>query len=447
MTNAPVIGDKKKKKLSLVKKIFIGLILGIIVGYILNFLGGTENAIINDYIFPFLSFVGNLFIRLIRMVVVPLVLFCIIDAAISLGDIKKLRTIGLKTIAFFLVSGMIAACIGLILVNIVQPGKGIVLGTVANDIVVNEIAGPYDTILNMIPLNPFAALSAGDMLPIIVFALMLGLSLIALGEKAAPVARGIKVLSDAMFQMITFILGIIPYGVFGLMAVALGTYGVEIFGPVLKFIAVDYAANFVMIAGVYSLFLVFIAKVNVKTFWKHAFEPWLLAFSACTTNAALPRSMKVAPRLGVPKEISNFVLPLGATANMNGTCIYFSVIILFAAQLYGIDMPISQQILAAGTATLLSVGCAATPQIGLVISTTLLTSLGFPLDAIALIAGIYRIVDQAHTSTNATGDLVTSVCIAAMQGELDRDQYKLAGKMTQQDMAAFDEKSEMEERK
>lgn len=290
----------------------------------------------------------------------------------------------------------------------------------------------------MIPLNPFAALSAGDMLPIIVFSLLLGLALIALGEKAVPVTRGIKVLADAMFQMITMILGIIPYGVFGLMAVALGKYGIEIFGPVLKFIFVDYLANFVMVGGVYSIFLIFIAKVNVRTFWKHAFEPWLLAFSACTTNAALPRSMKAAPRMGVPREISNFVLPLGATANMNGTCIYFSVIVLFAAQLYGIDMPISQQIMAAATATLLSVGCAATPQIGLVISTTLLTSLGFPLDAIALIAGIYRIVDQAHTSTNATGDLVTSLCIASMQGELDREQFARAGKMTPADIAAYD---------
>ncbi|MBR0600631.1 dicarboxylate/amino acid:cation symporter [Sinanaerobacter chloroacetimidivorans] len=439
---SPLAGEKKK--MSLVKKIFIGLIGGVIVGYILNFLGGTENPFIADYVFPFLSFVGNLFIRLIRMVVVPLVLFCIIDAAVSLGDIKKLRSIGVKTIVFFLASGMIAAGIGLVIVNIVKPGIGITIGEMANEITVNQIAGPYETILNMIPLNPFTSLSSGDMLPIIVFALFLGLALIALGEKAAPVANGIKVLSDAMFRMILFILGIIPYGVFGLMAVALGTYGIKIFGPVLKFIAVDYLANFIMVAGVYSLFLTFIARVSIRTFWKHAFEPWLLAFSACTTNAALPRSMKVAPRLGVPKEISNFVLPLGATANMNGTCIYFAIIVLFAAQLYGVDLPISQQILAAGTATLLSVGCAATPQIGLVISTTLLTSLGFPLDAIALVAGIYRIVDQAHTSTNATGDIVTSLCIAAMQGELDREQLKVAATMTPADIIEFDAKAEEE---
>ena len=432
-----------KRKMSLITKIFIGLFLGIFVGYCLNLLGGKEHVHINEYIFPFLAFVGNLFIRCIRMVVVPLVFFCIIDAAISLGDIKKLRTIGLKTICFFLASGMIAATIGLIVVNIIKPGIGIDMGHVAQTITVTPLPGPYETILEMIPLNPFASLAAGEMLPVIVFSLIFGLSLIALGERGKIVADSVKVIADVMFHMITMILGIIPYGVFALMAVAMGTYGLQIFGPVLKFIFADYLANFIMVAGVYSLVLIFIARVNVRTFWKHAFEPWLLAFSSCTTNASLPRSMKAAPRLGVPRDISNFVLPLGATANMNGTCIYFGIIIVFAAQLYGIELSIGQQILAAATATLLSVGCAATPQIGLVISMTLLTSLGFPLDAIALIAGIYRIVDQAHTSTNASGDLVTAVCIASMQGELDREQYKRAATMTSLEREVFDEECEI----
>ena len=338
---------------------------------------------------------------------------------------------------------MIAATIGLIVVNIIKPGIGIDMGHVAQTITVTPLPGPYETILEMIPLNPFASLAAGEMLPVIVFSLIFGLSLIALGERGKIVADSVKVIADVMFHMITMILGIIPYGVFALMAVAMGTYGLQIFGPVLKFIFADYLANFIMVAGVYSLVLIFIARVNVRTFWKHAFEPWLLAFSSCTTNASLPRSMKAAPRLGVPRDISNFVLPLGATANMNGTCIYFGIIIVFAAQLYGIELSIGQQILAAATATLLSVGCAATPQIGLVISMTLLTSLGFPLDAIALIAGIYRIVDQAHTSTNASGDLVTAVCIASMQGELDREQYKRAATMTSLEREVFDEECEI----
>jgi Na+/H+-dicarboxylate symporter len=173
----------------------------------------------------------------------------------------------------------------------------------------------------------------------------------------------------------------------------------------------------------YSIFLIFIGKVSPIKFWRQAFESWLVAFSTCTSSAALPVSMRIAPRLGVPKEISSFVLPLGATANMNGTCIYFGIIVLFAAQLYGVSLALSQQIMLAITATLLSVGCAATPQIGLIISITLLTSMGLPLEATALVAGIYRIIDQAHTSTNSSGDLVASVCISSMEGLLDRDRF------------------------
>ena len=434
----------KKKKMSLVVKIFIGLFLGIIVGYVLNFMGGEENVVIGKYIFPFLQFIGDLFIRLIRMVIVPLVLFCIIDAATSLGDLKKLRSIGLKTILFFLVCGMLAAGTGLVVVNLMNPGVGIDIGKMGQDIQVTEMAGPYETLLNMIPINIFASLTAGDMLPIIVFGLFLGFALISLGEKGKPVIKAINSMAGAMFQMITMILVVIPYGVFGLMAVALGKYGVEIFGPVLKFIVADYLTNAIVTLGLYSLLLVFIARVPLKTFWKHAIESWVLAFSTCTTNAALPRSMKAAPRMGVNKEISNFVLPLGATANMNGTCIYFALIVVFAAQLYGIELSIWDQVMAAGTATLLSVGCAATPQIGLVISTTLLTSMGFPLDAIALVAGIYRIVDQAHTSTNATGDIVTSLCIARMHKEIDDEQLKIAGTMTRADILAWDDMTDEE---
>lgn len=358
------------------------------------------------------------------MIVVPLVFFCIIDAALSLGDMKKLRSVGIKTIGWFLMSSAIAATIGLVLANIIQPGKGIDMGTVTEEVAIKELPGIYQTILDLIPSNPFASLSAGDMMPIIVFALFIGFAIIAIGERAKPLSTVITLLSETMFKIVNIVLGIIPYGVFGLMSVAMARYGIAIFGPVLKFIITDYLANFIMIAVVYSIFLKFVAKVNPVIFWKKAFEPWMIAFSTCTSSASLPVSMRIAPtRLGVPRDISSFVLPLGATANMNGTCIYFGIIVLFAAQLYGMELSIQQQIMLVIQATFLSVGCAATPQIGLVISITLLTQMGLPLEATALVAGIYRIIDQAHTSTNASGDLVTAMCVASMQGELDRDMF------------------------
>ena len=413
---------KTKKKQPLYVKIFIALFAGIIFGYILNFMGGVDNPLINNHILPFLQFLGDFFIKLIKMIVVPLVFFCIIDAALSLGDIKKLRSIGIKTILWFLVSSGIAATIGLVLANLIQPGKGLILGTIENTVEVKELPGVYQTILDLLPSNPFAALTNGDMMPIIVFSLFVGFAIISIGDSAKPLADVISLCSQTMFKIVNMVLGIIPFGVFGLMSVSLAKYGVAIFG--LKFILTDYLSSIIMCVVVYSIFLVGIAKVSPLKFWKKAFEPWMIAFSTCTSSAALPVSMEVAPKkMGVPKDIASFVLPLGATANMNGTCIYFGIIVLFAAQLYGIDLSIQQQIMLVVQATFLSVGCAATPQIGLVISLTLLTQMGLPLEAYALVAGIYRIIDQIHTSTNSVGDLVTAVCISAIEGELDRDTF------------------------
>ncbi|MEG0988720.1 MAG: dicarboxylate/amino acid:cation symporter, partial [Clostridium sp.] len=329
----------KKKPLHI--RIFIALFLGIVFGYVLNFMGGVNNPVINSYILPFLQFIGDFFLKLIKMIVVPLVFFCIIDAALSLGDIKKLRSVGVKTIIWFLVSSGIAATIGLVLANIIQPGKGIILGSALGTVEVKELPGVYQTILDLLPSNPFGSLSNGDMMPIIVFSLFVGFAIISIGEHAKPLADVITLCSETMFKIVNLILGIIPYGVFGLMSVALAKYGVAIFGPVLKFIITDYLANIIMIVVVYSIFLTVIGKVSPIKFWKKAFEPWMIAFSTCTSSAALPISMDIAPKkLGVPKDISSFVLPLGATANMNGTCIYFGIIVLFAAQLYGIDLSI-----------------------------------------------------------------------------------------------------------
>ena len=412
----------EKKGTPLYVKIFIALFAGIAFGYVLNFMGGVENEIINGYVLPFFQFIGDLFIKLIKMIVVPLVFFCIIDAALSLGDIKKLRSIGIKTIIWFLATGAISATIGLILANIIKPGRGLQLGTAETAMEVKELPGIYQTLLDLIPSNPFQALTSGEMMQIIVFSLFLGFAIISIGKEAQQLCDIISLCSRTMFKVIDMILGIIPYGLFSLMTVALAKYGVAIFGPVLKFILTDYLACIIMSTVGYGIFLTVIGKVNPMKFWRKAFEPWMIAFSTCTSSAALPVSMEVAPKkMGVPRDIASFVLPLGCTAQMNGTCAYFGIVVLFAAQLYGVELSIQQQIMLVVQATFLSVGCAATPQIGLVISLTLMTQMGLPLDAYALVAGIYRIIDQIHTSTNSVGDLVASVCISQMEGELDRE--------------------------
>lgn len=412
-----------RRKLKVHHKIFIGLFLGIIVGYILNLMGGINNQLINDRILPLFQFFGDLFIRLIRMIVVPLVFFSIIDAVVSLGDPKKLRGIGIKTIVFFLAGGLIAVSIGLLLANIIQPGSGFTMPGEVTQVEMRELPGMYATILNLIPSNPFESLASGEMMQVITFSILIGIALLMIGPASDSVRRAVATLSQAMFKIIEIILNFIPYGVFGLMAVAITRFGLAIFGPVLKFILVDYAASLVMILVVYSLVLKLIAKVSVRQFWRYAFESFLIAFSTCTSAAALPVAMKNSRRMGIPKQVGNFVLPLGATANMNGTCIYFGIIVVFASQLYGVPLSFGQQVMLAITATLLSVGAAATPQIGLVISITLLSSMGLPLEATALVAGVYRIIDQIHTGTNSVGDLVFATAIAEMEGVLDHDLF------------------------
>lgn len=413
-----------RRKLKVHHKIFIGLFLGIIVGYILNLMGGINNQLINDRILPLFQFFGDLFIRLIRMIVVPLVFFSIIDAVVSLGDPKKLRGIGIKTIVFFLAGGLIAVSIGLLLANIIQPGSGFTMPGEVTQVEMRELPGMYATILNLIPSNPFESLASGEMMQVITFSILIGIALLMIGPASDSVRRAVATLSQAMFKIIEIILNFIPYGVFGLMAVAITRFGLAIFGPVLKFILVDYASSLVMILVVYSLVLKLIAKVSVRQFWRYAFESFLIAFSTCTSAAALPVAMKNSRRMGIPKQVGNFVLPLGATANMNGTCIYFGIIVVFASQLYGVPLSFGQQVMLAITATLLSVGAAATPQIGLVISITLLSSMGLPLEATALVAGVYRIIDQIHTGTNSVGDLVFATAIAEMEGVLDHDLFE-----------------------
>nr|WP_312578258.1 dicarboxylate/amino acid:cation symporter [Sedimentibacter sp.] len=418
--------EKKNFKIKLYHKIFIGLILGVIVGIIFSNMGGPENSAVAE-ILKVCVFVGNLFLRLIKMGIVPLVFFSITSGVISLGDIKRLANTGVRTVLLFLATSAGAVTIGLILANIIHPGAGMDLGSVAADSVeIKELPGILDSILDFFPQNPIASMADGTMLHVISFSIFVGIALIMVGEKAKPVNEFIEICSETMFKIIEIVVKFTPYGVFGLMANATAQFGVEIFGPILKFIVTDYLSAIIFtILILWGLCLGLIVKVNPIKFFKKAFEPWLIAFSTCTSSAALPVAMKVSKEIGIPEENSSFVLPLGATMNMNGTCIYFGIIVVFASQLYGMNLSIATQIMLVFQATLLAVGCAAVPSIGLVISITLLESMGLPLEAIALVAGIYRIVDQIHTATNSHGDLIVAAVVSKLEGTFDYDKFNM----------------------
>lgn len=415
------------KKIKLFHKIFIGLILGAVVGFIFSTMGGEDNAFVAKCV-PVFALLGDLFLKLIRMVVVPLVFFSIISGVANLGDIKKLRNIGVKSILLFFGTAFCAVSIGLIVAHIINPGAGIQIGEASNNVAVKELPGIADTILGFFPSNPIAAMVEGNMLQIISFSVFIGAALLMMGERGEELIGLVDKCADAMFKIIDIVIKTTPYGVFGLMANATTKFGLAIFGPISKFILADYLASFIHIAVIYSLVLFVFGKINPIKFYKKAFQTWLVAFSTCSSMATLPVTMRIADEeMGIPKENASFVLPLGATANMNGTSIYFGIIVLFAAQIYGIDLSFKMQAMLVLQATLLSVGCAAVPQVGLLISIALLTSMGLPLDGIALVAGIYRIVDQAHTSTNALGDLVVATTVAGMEGDLDREIFNNGG--------------------
>ena len=411
---------EKLKKVKMWKVIMSALAFGIIVGLIFSKLGGRDVSWIAATC-DFFSFLGNIFIHLIRMAVVPFVFVSIVSAVADLKDLKRLRNIGVKTILMFTATSAVAITIGLIWANVIRPGEGIKLTNAVEEVKVAELPGIYDTLLDLIPLNIFESFTNGSMLQIIVFSVFLAVAIILLGEKGKGAEKAFKTAAGLMYKIIDIIVYYIPIGVFGLMANAMATYGTSILGNIFKFIATDYLSAITHVVVVYIPLLLFVARVNPIKYLKVAFETWLVAFSTCTSMASLPVSMKNSQeKLGISKDVSSFVLPFGATANMDGTGIFFGLIVVFAAQVAGVNLSIGDMISLVLQATLLSVGCAAVPQIGLVIGTTMITTMGLPVEVIGLVTGIYRIVDQIHTATNATGDLVVAACVASTEKALDR---------------------------
>lgn len=414
----------KKRKLKNYQLVFMSLILGTVFGLILSKAGGKDVAWI-AYITDFCSFLGNIFIRLIRMIVVPLVFFSITAAVLELKDLKQLKRIGIKTFLLFSVTSAIAIAIGITLAYIIKPGQGIVLETAASEINVAELPGIYDTLLDIIPLNIFEAFTKGSMLQIIFFAIMLGIAIILLGEQGKKVEQAFKTGANIMYKIIDIIILYIPIGVFGLMTDSMATYGTSVLGTIFKFILTEYSAAFLQVLLIYIPMIIFITKVNPIKYLKVVFESWLVGFSTCTSMAALPVSMKNAKeKLGIPNEIASFVLPFGATANMDGTGIFFGVVVIFAAQFAGVELSFMQILSLILEATLLSIGCAAVPQVGLVIGTTILISMGLPVEVVGLITGIYRILDQINTATNVSGDLVVAGAVSSLEGTLNRSYYE-----------------------
>ena len=408
----------EKKKLSLTAWIAIGLVLGIIAG--LAFQGAP--AIATDYIKPF----GTIYLNLIKMVVVPVVLLSIMQGIVSLQDVRKVGSIGVKTIAFYLCTTAVAVTLGLVFANILQVGAGYVISTEGLSYEASEAPGLMQTIVNIFPSNFFQPLADATMLQVIVIALFFGFGIILAGEKGKLAKDCVDSFAEVSFKVMMMILKLSPIGVFALICPVVATNGPDVLLPLLKVIVVAYTAYIVHVIVTYSLSVKAFAGLSPLKFFKVMSEPMLFAFSSASSVGTLPFNMDATQRLGARKEVSSFVLPLGATINMDGTAIYQGVCAIFIAEIFGIDLTIAQQITIILTATLASIGTAGVPGAGMIMLAMVLESVGLPLEGIALVAGIDRILDMGRTTVNITGDAACTMCVDAWEKKKEARKQKTA---------------------
>ncbi|MEW6663339.1 MAG: dicarboxylate/amino acid:cation symporter [Bacillota bacterium] len=395
------------KKISLLNKILLGLVLGIAAGVIF----GPSVAVVKP--------LGDLFLRLIRMVIVPLVFASLVVGAASTGDVTKLGRIGGKTISYYLVTTAIAVTLGLVLGNLIKPGLGLNLDLSKAAFEAKKAPAFVDTMLNLFPTNPLAAMVEGNMLQIIVFALFVGVAITLVGQKAKPALEFFDSLAEVMYKITGMVMAFAPYGIFGLIAPVVGRYGLDIIMPLIKLILAVYIGGLLHALVVYSASVSIFAKMSPVKFFKGIFPATALAFSSTSSAATLPVTIKsTEDNLGVSKGVSSFVLPLGATVNMDGTALYQGICALFVAQVYGLELTMAQQLQVVLAGTLASIGAAGVPGAGLIMLTMVLTSVGLPLEGVGLVAGIDRILDMMRTAVNVTGDASAAVVVAATEGEL-----------------------------
>ncbi|WP_099159796.1 dicarboxylate/amino acid:cation symporter [Virgibacillus ndiopensis] len=391
-------------KRSLMWQIVGAFVLAIIVGLIF----GERTTFVQP--------LGDLFLRLIKFIIVPLIFSTIIVGVTSTGDMKKLGRLGGKTISYYLVTSFIAITIGLIAGFIFSPGTGMSLEINEAAAQPNETEGVVQTLLNIIPLNPIEALATGNVLQIIFFSIFIGIGIQLVGEKANTVQRFFDGFAEIMYKITGVIMTLVPLGIFGLLAPVVGEYGISVLLPLIKLILALIIACIVHVAIVYVTAVKSLGKLNPIDFFKGIFPAAAVAFSTCSSSGTLPVTMKnTQENLGVSKETSSFVLPLGATINMDGTAIYQGITVMFVAQYFGSQLSITQLLTVALIGTLASIGTAGVPGAGLIMLTMTLAAVNLPLEGIALIAGIDRVLDMFRTSVNVIGDASASVVVEASE--------------------------------
>ena len=400
--------------IALWKRILLALVLGVIAGMI----WGPGAASI--------SWLGDLFVRLIRMVVVPLVFVTLVSGVVAMGDPAKLGSLGAKTLAIYMVTTLAAIVIGLILAAALQPGVGVDLSAAAPT-VVQEAIPLSERLLSIVPSNPIAALAEGNILAIIFFALLVGVSLLTIGEKGKPVAELMDSSSEMMLRITHWVMEVAPFGVFALIAAVAGTQGVAALLDVLTLALAVVLACVIHVVVVHGVGIIKLSLgLSPLNFFKGARDAMLVAFSTSSSSATLPVSMSVAEdNLGIKPVVASTVLPLGATINMDGTALYVGIVSVFAAQAFGIDLSLTDYAIIAGSTTLVSIGTAAVPGASLFLMAAVMGAIGISPEQIAIVIGFIlpfdRPLDMLRTVVNICGDLSVATAVANWEGEFDRE--------------------------
>lgn len=393
-------------------KILIGLILGVIAGLVVG------------HKVEFLERIGKAFIDLLKMLVGLIVFSSLVVGMCHISDPKKLGRIGLRTIAFYAATTIMAVCFGLLLVFIMKPGMGLSLPIPAEHLSSKQSMGIVDFLFGIVPSNPFAAFSEGNILQIIVFSIFFAFAITLAGERGKVILGFLESLSEVMYSLTHTIMKLAPYGVFALIATAVGSVGVKVIYPLLKFLICNYIACFLQIFLVFCLALKYLAKLRVAPFFKGMKDAIVLAFTTSSSSATLPVSLECARNhLGLSTDISGFVLSLGSTINMNGAAIGQAISAIFIAQAYGIEVTVVKIFILVFVSLVSAIGAAGIPGTGIVMLSVVLNAMGLPLEGIALVAGVDRLREMMSAVVNILGDAVAAVFVAKKEKQINEEQY------------------------
>ena len=411
---------QQKRKLNLPAWIIIGMLAGIAVGLIFLKIGGTFTT---DYLKPF----GTIYINLLKFMVVPVVLFSIMSGVISLNDLKKVGSVGIKTFIYYICTTALAVVIGLVVVNCIKGFFPVLDSSVTSGLKYEATEAPkiMDVIVNIFPDNLLKPMVDTNMLPVIVIAIFFGAGVLAAGEKGKMIANIVDSMNEVVMKVLMMIIKLTPIGVFCLMADVVAVNGAKVVGSLALVVGVAYTGYILHLVIVYSLSAKFLAGMSPIKFFKGMAAAMLTAFTTTSSNATLPVNIECCNDMGAEPEISSFVLPLGATINMDGTAIYQAVATVFIACCYGVDLTIGQMAMVVVTATLASIGTAGVSGAGMIMLSMVLLQVGLPVEGIAIIAGVDKLFDIGRTTLNITGDATCAMWLSKVER---RNKEKLAAK-------------------